>query len=491
MLLIMAVTFYMSRVVLDVLGPVDFGIYDVVGGLVTMFSIFSGSFSFAISRFLAIELGRNNRQRVNLVFSTAINIQLFISFIILALVELIGVWFLNNKMNIPVDRLLASNWVLQCSIFSFVVNLLSLPYNALIIAHERMRAFAYISLIEVFLKLGITYFLYLRLSDGLIVYSILLFFVTICVRVVYSLYCKKYFPECKYNWMCDKKVLKEMAAFAGWNFIGVTSGVLRDQGVNILLNLFCGTIINAARSISMQVYMGVNSLVNNFLTALNPQILKSYASGDKKYMMQLIFNGARFSYYLLLLISLPLIIETDVILSFWLRAVPPHTMIFVRLILVFALSESLSLPLITGMFATGKIRNYQLIVGGIQMLNFPLSYLLLYLGVEPEGTVCIAIFLSQVCLFMRLYMLRSMIGLSVKAYMEKVYLNILPVSILSMIFPFVLYRLLDETFFRFLLVSVSCLICTSLTVYFVGCSYEEKTFVQRKMKELRQKYSKT
>lgn len=484
MLFIMIVTFYMSRIILEILGVEDFGIYSVVGGIVTMFSMFTGSLTSAINRFLTIELGKKNQERLNIIFSSSLNIQILLSVIVCVVAELVGVWFLNHKMNIPVARLYAANWVLQCSIFTFIVNLISVPYTAVIIAHERMKAYAYISILDILLKLGVVYLLFLRLNDKLIAYSFFLFVEAIIIRFIYGVYCEKNFNECKYRIVYDKKLLKEMTGFAGWNFIGVTSGVLRDQGVNILLNLFFGPIVNAARAISVQVGMAVNAFVNNFMTALNPQIMKSYAVGDDVYMMKLIFQGTRFSYYLLLLFTLPILLETDIVLSIWLRNYPGHTIYFVRLMLIFVLSESISQPLVTAMFATGKIRNYQILVGGIQMLIFPLSYIALCRGYFPEITMYITILISQFCLFSRLFMLRKMIGLQINEYIKKVYLNLLYVSVISSIFPVAIYCLLPISLYRFLLVSGISIINTLFVIYNLGCSEEERFMIKRKTKKL-------
>lgn len=480
MLFTMSVTFYMSRMVLEVLGVEDFGIYNVVGGIVAMFSMLSGSLSSAINRFLTVELSKGNWGRLAAVFSSAMYIQVFLSVIICLLAEFAGVWLLNNKMNIPQERLSAANWVLQCSIMTFMVNLVSVPYNAAIIAHERMSAFAYISLLEAALKLGVTYLLFLSLCDGLVLYSLLLLGVSVIVRFIYGVYCRQHFPESRWQFIYDKGLLKEMWGFAGWNFIGVTSGVLRDQGVNILLNLFFGPAVNAARAISMQVGAAVNTFANNFMTALNPQIMKSYAVGDNRYMMSLVFQGARFSYYLLLLLSLPVLVETEALLALWLKSVPDHTVCFVRLMILFTLFESLSQPLVTAMFATGKIRNYQIVVGGIQMLIFPLSYIAFRYEAFPEMTMYITIIVTQACLFSRLFMLRNMIGLSIADFMSKVYLNILCVSATAVVLPAIACSLLPASPFRFLLVSVVCVASTVVSIYGMGCSGNERVWIRQK-----------
>lgn len=485
MLLLMVVSLYTSRVTLAALGVEDYGIYNVVGGVVAMFSMLSGSLSAAISRFITFELGRGDKERLKTVFSTSVNIQIGLAIIIMVLAEIGGVWFLNCKMNIATERLLAANWVLQCSIITFMINLISVPYNAAIIAHERMSAFAYISILEAVLKLLVVYLLYVTLYDRLIVYAVLLCLVAIALRLIYGIYCKRNFEECTYHFIYDKSILRSMTGFAGWNFIGVASGALRGQGVNIVINLFCGAAVNAARAISFQVNNAVNSFASNFMTAINPQITKSYASDNYGYMMQLIFQGARLSYYLLLFISLPLILEADTVLKLWLEEVPEHTTLFVQLILVFGMEEALSNPLITAMLATGDIKKYQLTVGGLQLMNFPVSYMLLKFGLFPEVTIIAAIVIGQWCLATRLYMLRSMIGLSSIAFMKKVYLNIISVSIVAMLPPLLLHIvMIEDRWLRFFAVLAVSVVSTLASIYYIGCSKSERDLVVQKSKQL-------
>ena len=477
----MIVTLYTSRVVLNALGVVDFGIYNVVGGVVSMFSMLSGSLSAAITRFITYELGKGKSQRLNKIFSSSMNIQIGLSFIILLLAETIGIWFLNIKMTIPMDRLTAANWVFQFSILTFIINLISVPYNASIIAHERMSAFAYISILEVIGRLSIAFLIIISPIDKLVFYSILMCIVALIVRFVYGVYCKHYFEECTYHWIFDRSLLKEMAGFAGWNFIGTTSSVMRDQGGNVVINLFFGPAVNAAKGIAFQVNNAVHSFVTSFMTALNPQITKSYAAGDKEYMMTLIYKGARFSFYILLILSLPVIINAHYILTLWLKVVPEHTTLFVQLVLIFAMSESISNPLITAMLATGRIRNYQIVVGGLQMLNLPISYILLRNGCIPETVLIVAICISQCCLASRLYMLRDMIGLSVREYLSKVYFNVLAVTIISSILPLFMAIKLKETFINLIYSCFVSVLVSSVVIYFIGCNCKERQFINEKV----------
>ena len=488
MLFLMAVSLYTSRVVLSALGVEDFGIYNVVGGVVTMFSMLSGSLSAAISRFITFELGKGNLPKLKRIFSSSVTIQIILSAIIILLIETVGVWFLNAKMVIPEVRVEAANWVLQFSAITFVINLISIPYNAAIIAHERMSAFAYISILEALGKLVIAYLITVSPIDRLVFYAILMCAVALMVRLTYGRYCKKHFEECTYHFVFDFALLKRMSGFAGWNFIGASSAVLRDQGGNLVINLFCGPAVNAARGIAFQVNAAINGFVVNFMTALNPQITKQYAMGNHDYMMNLIFKGVRFSFYMLLLLSLPILVNTHYVLGLWLKIVPEHTVLFVQLVLVSAMSESMSQPLVTAMLATGKIRNYQIIVGGLQMMNLPVSYLLLRAGMFPEIVFVVAIIISQCCLAARLWMLHSMIGLRVGLYMRKVYANVLVVGIISSILPILQGFTCNESLMNFILSSILSFVCTGLVVYFIGCNNIERQFVITKVSGIKAKF---
>jgi len=487
MLFLMIISLYTSRIVLNALGVEDFGIYNVAGGVVAMFSILSGSLSAAISRFITYELGKNNILKLKVIFSSAITIQIGLGIVIVFFAETIGIWFLNTQMNISIERMVAANWVLQFSIITFIINLISVPYNAVIIAHEKMSAFAYISIFEAIGKLLIAYLITISPIDKLIFYAILMCVVAIAIRLLYGYYCKRHFDECRFHFIWNKQIFQQIFSFAGWNFIGASSAVLRDHGGNIIINLFCGPTVNAARGIAFQVNNAIQGFVSNFMTALNPQITKSYAVKNYTYMMTLIFQGARLSFYMLLLLSLPIIINTHYLLTLWLNTVPEHTVLFVRLVLIFAMSESISGPLITAMLATGNIRNYQIIVGGLQMLNLPISYILLSLGAIPETVLIVAVLISQCCLMARLYMLKKMIKLKIKDYLKKVYFNIITVSIIAIILPICMQERLAENFINFLLSSLICMLCTYLSIYYIGCSYEERKFIYNKFLILKSK----
>lgn len=479
MLLMMIISLYTSRVILNALGVEDYGIYNVVGGVVSMFSILSGSLSAAISRFLTFELGKGNIEKLKKVFCTAINVQAVLMFIIFILLETVGLWFLNNKMVIPNERLDAAFWVFQFSVVTFAVNLLSVPYNASIVAHERMSAFAYISIFDAVARLLIAFVILKNPIDRLVYYGILVLLVGLIQRFIYASYCKRHFDECRYSFNFDKQITKEMFGFAGWNFIGASSAVLRDQGGNMLVNLFFGPSVNAARGVAMSVNHAVTGFVSNFMTALNPQITKSYASGDHEYMFKLIFQGARLSFYILLILALPIIFTTQYLLEIWLGIVPEYAANFARLVLVFTMSESLAHPLVTVMLATGNIRNYQIVVGGCQLLNLPISYILLKSGYPPETIFIVAIFVSILCEMTRLAILRSMINLSIKSFLKNVYFNVILVSVISAIMPLIAMKYVElNNFGSFISICLLSVLSAAMTIYFIGCSDQDKQMVK-------------
>lgn len=479
MLLMMVINLYTSRVILNALGVEDYGIYNVVGGVVSMFSILSGSLSAAISRFVTFELGKGNIEKLKKVFCTAVNVQVVLILIITVLLETVGLWFLNNRMVIPAERLDAAFWVFQFSVVTFAVNLLSVPYNASIVAHERMSAFAYISIFDAVAKLLIAFVILKNPIDRLVYYGFLVLLVGLIQRFIYASYCKRHFEECRYSFVFDKQITKEMFGFAGWNFIGASSAVLRDQGGNMIINLFFGPSVNAARGVAMSVNQAVTGFVSNFMVALNPQITKSYASGDNEYMFKLIFQGARLSFYILLILALPIIFTTQYLLEMWLGIVPEHAANFARLVLIFTMSESLANPLVTVMLATGIIRNYQIVVGGCQLLNLPISYLLLKLGYPPETIFVVAILVSILCEMTRLVMLRSMIKLSIRSFLKNVYFNVLLVSVISAVMPLIAMKYVElNSFGSFISICLLSVLSAAITIYFIGCSDQDKQMVQ-------------
>lgn len=485
MLFGMLVSLYTSRVILNALGVVDFGIQNVVGGVVGMLSLISASLSSATSRFLTFELGKGDITKLKQVFSTALIIHLALAGIIFVVAETVGLWFLNTQMTIPAERMYAANWVYQNTILSFILGLLSIPFNSSIISHERMTAFAYFGILDIILKLCVVLFIaYVPFSfDKLIVFSCLFTAVGITMQTLYFIFCRRNFEECRINIKFDKQCWKEMSGFATWTFIGCTAALLKDQGVNILLNIFIGPVLNAARGIAGQVNNAVSAFAGNFMTALNPQITKSYAADDREYMFSLVERGSRFSFYIMLILALPILFETNTILTIWLKEFPEHTINFVRLIIVLTLSDILSNTLITLQTATGKIRNYQIAVGGMLMMNFPLSYLFLWLGFAPECTLLVAIAVSVACMVLRLLFLRKMAGLSMRRFLKNVYFNVISVTALSAIVPAIAYKTIPEGLPRFFSVVAISIVSSCAVIYFVGCNPNEREFLLAQIKK--------
>ncbi|MBR6962973.1 MAG: lipopolysaccharide biosynthesis protein [Prevotella sp.] len=473
----MLVALYTSRVILNALGENDYGIYGVVGGIVVFFNVISGSLNAAISRFITYELGKGNVERLNKVFCTSLNIQFLMSVVFLVFAEIIGVWFLENKMNIPEGRMYAAHWVLQCSILSFIVGLISVPYNATIIAHEHMGAFAYLSILSTFLNLGVALVINHVSFDKLIFYALAIVGINILMRIIYGVYCKFHFQEAHWHFVNDKELMKKMTSFAGWNFLGASSGVLLGQGVNILMNIFFGVAVNAARSIASQVDNAVNMLVNNFTMALNPQITKSYASGDMTYMHDLVCKGAKYSFFIMLIPTLPILLETPQILVLWLKQVPVFSVVFVRLTLLISLVSVLSQTLITSMLASGRIKKYQIIISSLSYSIFLLAYLAYKIGLPPFAAYIIQLIVFLIELVVRLFLLRQMVSLPIKVYLRSVILNIFIVVIVASVLPMIVMLSMNESLLRLLIICVLSFICVLFAIYGFGLSSRERIWV--------------
>ena len=478
MFVLMVVGLITSRVVLRALGTEDFGIYGAVAGVITLFTVFTGSMSAAISRFITFELGREEEGTdLRKVFSTAVSIQLVLSAVIVLLAETLGLWWLNSQMQVPPERMEAARWVFQFSLLSLVIQLVSVPYNADIIARERMDAFAYISIFEGVGKLAVAFCIAVSPADKLVLYAALLALVSLLTRLAYGIFCRRHFPEARYDWKLDRTLFGRMFSFAGWNFIGSGSGILRDQGGNQLLNLFFGPVANASWLLASQVNGTVQKFVTSFTTAVNPQITKSYASGDRDYMMHLVFKGSLMSVYLLAMVVCPVFFNAEFLVNLWLGAdaVPPDAVLFIRLVLMYLMVESISYTMVTAMLATGDIRDYQLLVGGLQLLNVPLAWLCLKLGAPAQCIYWVAIGVAFCCLAARLYMLRGMIGLPVGRFLREVFLNELLVVVVSMGAGFALARLLPlDTWWGFLVHVFASLLLTAAAVWLLGFSRQER-----------------
>lgn len=477
MLFTMGVSLFTSRVILQTLGVEDYGVYSVVGGIVSMFTFLNGGMVSATQRYLTFEIGRGNNQRLSKVFSTSLQIHALIALLVVLLSETIGLWFLYDQMVIPDDRLTAAFWVFQSSVIGCVVSIMSVPYNADIVAHEKMSAFAYISIVEISLKLLIVYLLYVSPFDKLIVYAALLLSVQILIRWIYARYCNKHFSESHYQHSIDKLLFKEMFSFAGWSFWGNLASVLYTQGLNMMLNVFFGPIVNAARGIAVQVQSAVTQFVSNFQVALNPQITKTYASGELDKMHSLMFRSARFSFMLLFCLSLPIIIETNYILTLWLGVVPENTVIFTRIIIAISLIYTIANPCVIANQATGKVKVYQAVVGGLLLLILPISYIVLKMGAPAYSVFIVHFCVESVAQFARMYMLRNMIDLALLSYVKNIYLPIMGVVLLSLVLPMLVYNNMQEGIIRLLAVGITCVVSVAITSLFIGMTRNERTFL--------------
>lgn len=480
MMLTMIVTLYTSRVVLDVLGVEDFGIYDVVGGVAAMFSFLNAAMSSGTQRFLSYELGRNNLEQCKRVFSVTLTIHLGIALAIFFIAQTIGIWFLNHRLNIPSVRMEAAQWVFQLAVLSTLASVVQIPYTASIIAHEQMNIYAYVSIIEVSLKLAVVFILSWSDFDKLKLYASLMFGVTLVVSLIYRFYCKRKFSVCNYSFFWDKSLYCELISYGGWNLFGNLAAVCYTQGINILLNIFFGPVVNAARAIASQVSSAIRLFVTNFQLAVNPQIVKYHASNEKKLMIDLIFQSSRYSFFLLLIISLPVFIETESILSLWLKNVPGYTALFCRLIILNALIDCVSGPLMVAAQATGTVKKYQAVVGSVLLLNLPASFIFLRKGFPPETTAYVSIVISVIALFFRLLILRELINLSARKFLKSVVVVSLVVASFALSFPFVVVWLVPQGFFRLIPTVLASFFGSLVAIYFCGLSRIEKQFVSQK-----------
>ena len=486
----MAVSLFTSRVILQTLGVTDYGINNVVGGVVTMFSFLNGAMASATQRYLNVDIAQGNKEHLRTTFRTAMQIHVLIALAIFVLAETVGLWFVLNKLIIPEDRMYAAMWVYQLSILASMVGIISLPYDADIIAHERMSAFAYISMMDVILKLVIVYMLVISPFDKLITYSALFLGVNLLDRFIYNFYCKRHFEEVNFSLKIEKQLFKEMSSFAGWSLWGNLAGVLFTQGLNMLLNMFFGPAVNAARGIAVQVQGVIQGFVANVQTAVNPQITKSYAQNNLPRMHKLMFASSKFCFYLLFLMVLPLSFEAHFVLQIWLGIVPDHTVWFLRLIMFIMLTETLANPYIVANQATGKVKLYQAICGGLLLMIVPIAYIVLKLGGNPESVYvvhgCIAI-ITQIA---RVYMMRNLIDLPMMEYFKKVVMPILLVAVTAFILPFLLHNEMKDGVTRFFAVCILSVVCALASAYFIGTNKYEKDMILDKVHAVTHKFHK-
>ena len=476
MLFTMGISLFTSRVVLQTIGVEDYGISSVVGGVISMFTFINAAMVSSTQRYLNFELVRGDANQLRSVFSTSLQIHALIALAIIVLSETVGLWFLNEKLVIPEARMTAAMWVYQCSILSCAVSIMSTPYNAVIVAHEKMSAFAYISILDVSLKLLVVYLLVVLPFDKLIILAILNLLVQLFIRYIYTLYCHRHFPESYFQFRFNKTLFKEMFGFAGWSFWGNLAAILYTQGLNMMLNIFFGPIVNAARGIAVQVQSAVQQFVGGFQTALNPQITKNYASNNLPQMHSLMFRSARFSFLLLFFLSLPVLMETNFILTLWLKTVPDDAVIFTQIMICISLIYTTANPCIIANQATGKVKIYQMVVGGILLLILPISYVVLKLGAPAYSVFIVHFCIESLAQFSRMYMLRKLIHLPLWQYMKNIYIPIVSTVVIAIILPLVVRMQVAEGWLRFLAVGFTCVLSVGASSYFIGFTKQERVF---------------
>lgn len=442
MFLTMAVTLYTSRIVLNTLGIDDYGIYSIVGGVVALFGFFNAAMSSSTQRYLSFDIGQQDDEKLHKTFNSTFLIHIGIALLILLFAETIGLWYINNGLNVSQEKIITVNWVYQFSILTSLIGVIQVPFNALIIARERMNVFAMISVVDVVLKLIIVYILLIVNYNKLIAYSILVFGVTFFVALAYRIYCYSNFQESKFKFFKDKQYYKELLVYSGWNLFGNIATVAKGQGINLVLNVFFGTVVNAAYGITLQVQNAVSVFVNNFQLAVNPQIVKSYSQGDINRTHQLIFQSSKYSFFLMLIITLPILLNTEYILTLWLKTPPPYTVSFVQLCLVNVLIDCISGPLMVGAQATGKIKLYQIIIGTMIFFNLPFSYFFLKISNNFLYVYYVSIVISIFSLIFRLLFLKKILKFDIINFIKGVLAKIFLVSISTLlIFSFI--KLLD------------------------------------------------
>lgn len=474
MLVIMLTALFTSRIVLDVLGAADYGLNNVIGGVVVLFSFLNAALLSATQRYINFYLGKQDYKQTNIVFCMSMNTYLLLSILVVILGETIGMWFVNTQLNIPQDRVYAAQWVYQFTLLQFVINLLRVPYNASIIAYERMNFYAYISLIEVIIKLLVVYLLYITSYDKLIFYSFLYTIIPLSITVIYKWYCNRNFETTKYRVIWDKVAFKEMFCFSGWSLFGSLANLAAHQGLNILINIFYGVTVNAAAGIANQISTNVYQFISNFQTAFQPQIIKTYAAKELEHFNKLIFQTSKFSYFMVLVLVLPILFTIDGILDIWLKDVPEYTAIFCRLILVYFSIEAITAPLWMSVQATGKIRNYQILMASLIFLNFPIAYIVLKLGLPVYSIWIVRIMVNVVVMIARCIYMKKKLNFPLLPYIKAVIMPIVSVTLVALPIPILLYYTIHGFWQNMIIVGIITFALTVVDVYFVGMNTHEK-----------------
>lgn len=477
MFFIMIVTLYTSRVVLKALGVEDFGIYNVIAGVVAMFGIVSGAMSSATARFLTYELGRGDYNQLKKVFNICILIYFSLALLFVILSESVGVWFFNTQLVIPSERMTVANIVFQCSIFSVVCEMMIQPYQSLIISHEKMSLYAMTSIIEAFAKLVIAFVVSVIDFDHLLLYGTLMTCCLCLAKSIYFFYCRKHYEESRFMFFFDKNMFKTILSYSGWNLFGSSAALVKMQGLNILLNMFFNPSVNAARAIAVQVNGALVQFEQNFYTAVRPQITKYYAQNDLQNMFKLVFRSSKMSFYLVLLLAVPITVEAPYIIELWLGQLPEHVVIFTRLIIAISATECVAHPIMTSCHATGHVALYQSLVGTATILNIPISYVILKMGYPPVSVFVVSLIISTICIFMRVWVLKRVIeSFPVYKYIRDVVCVCFFIGSISFIIPIFVHSLLPSGLLSTLVVCFTGVLSVLVTAYSFGLNKSEKDF---------------
>lgn len=478
MLLMTIVGLYTSRVILSELGASDFGIFNVVGGFVSMLAYLNTVFIDASQRFISVSLGKNDVSTVKRTFATALSIHFIIAAIVLIAAETVGLWFVNAKLNIEPARMYAANWVYQCTILSLLFTIVNIPYRSMIVAKEHMHIYAYASVVEAIMKLVIVFMLQLVAYDKLIIYSVLYLCVSIVLPAWYMIYSRRKFEECTFSLLRDKGIFKEMMSYSIWVVVGNLGFTFKDQFSNILINVFCGTIVNAARGIAGQVNGLVTSFANNFLMALSPQITKQYSAGNTERSFSLVCDGAKYAFYLMAIMTIPIIVNIDFLLGIWLKEVPDYTSSFVVITLIASIFYASSKTLTIAIQAGGDIKYFQIGISIIMLLELPIAYILLKIGLEPYYAMMPAIFTNILGILFRLYIAKKTIAFNhIKRYVLEIFFKCVPLIAIGIISSYCVGGIISNEIVRFLVTSVFSVGITSTLIYFFGLGKTEKEMV--------------
>lgn len=473
----MLVTLYTFRVTLKVLGFIDYGVYNAIAGVIAIFTFINITLTSVAQRYFSYYLGKDDPQQLQKYFSS-----LFITFAItscgVAIIgDPIGVWYIGKYVSMPPDRINAAIAVFHFSVLTIMATIMTIPYNSVLISREKMDLYAYISIVEVILKLLVVFLLMYTDFDSLVTYSVLLFGVAIIKLIFYAVYCYRRFAECRLAWDWNLSLYRELGSYIGWNALGIFANVTRLQSIVLILNSFFGPLINAAYAIATQISTAINQFMNSFLLAVQPQIVKNYAKDEKQEMFKYIFLASKFSFFLLLLVIIPCMCELPVILRLWLTDFPDYTVLFSRILLGIALIESLCIPLVTAIQATGCIKRYNLLLSCIMLASIPLSIMAICLGANQVSILYISLAVTIISQIVRLYYVIKQTGMSFKQYNKEVLAKIIIVTIAASIVPGCISLFMADSLLRLILITAISLLISCIVIFKLGMSRHERLYI--------------